>query len=122
MHRRRNLSRFYLDTRKHNSLSSASLLLIAICLTFYLGQIGFAQILDPGEDVTDDSSLSGESMATYILKQLNEREQAAYSRYEKALAREDVHSVQTELQSIVDGYERLINACRNTQQHISLTE
>ena len=49
-------------------------------------------------------------MAAYVLKQLNDREQAAYARYEKALAREDVHSVQTELQSIVDGYERLINA------------
>lgn len=49
-------------------------------------------------------------MAAYVLKQLNDREQAAYARYEKALAKEDVHSVQTELQSIVDGYERLINA------------
>lgn len=51
-----------------------------------------------------------ESMAAYILKQLNDREQNAYDRYEKAMATEDVHSIETELQSIVDGYEKLINA------------
>jgi len=53
---------------------------------------------------------SSESMAAFILKQLSDREQAAYKAYEKALATEDVRSIETELQSIVDGYERLLNA------------
>lgn len=53
---------------------------------------------------------NSESMAAFILKQLSDREQAAYKAYEKALATEDVRSIETELQSIVDGYERLLNA------------
>ncbi len=61
------------------------------------------------DDETDDAPTS-ETMAAYILKELKEREEAAYRRYEKALATEDIHSIETELQSIVDGYERLINA------------
>lgn len=108
--RRPKLSSFDLDIRKHNSTRLAGPLLVAVCLNLYPGPIGLAQSLGSSDQVTDDSSLSGESMAAYVLKQLNDREQAAYARYEKALAREDVHSVQTELQSIVDGYERLINA------------
>ena len=108
--KRRYLSSFVLDIRKLNSPRLAGPLLITICLNLYPGPIGLAQSLDSRDQMTDDSSLSGESMAAYVLKQLNDREQAAYARYEKALAREDVHSVQTELQSIVDGYERLINA------------
>ncbi len=56
---------------------------------------------------------SAESMAAYLLKDLNEREQSAYKRYERALATEDVHSIETELQSIVDGYEALISAAPN---------
>ena len=52
-------------------------------------------------------------MAAYLLKDLNEREQSAYKRYERALATEDVHSIKTELQSIVDGYEALISAAPN---------
>lgn len=108
--KRRYLSSFVLDICKLNSPRLAGPLLITICLNLYPGPIGLAQSLDFRDQMTDDSSLSGESMAAYVLKQLNDREQAAYARYEKALAREDVHSVQTELQSIVDGYERLINA------------
>ena len=104
------MSSFDLDIRKHNSTRLAGPLLVAVCLNLYPGPIGLAQSLGSSDQITDDSSLSGESMAAYVLKQLNDREQAAYARYEKALAREDVHSVQTELQSIVDGYERLINA------------
>lgn len=60
-----------------------------------------------------EESVTTETMAAYILKDLNEREQSAYSRYEKAMAKEDVHSIETELQSIVDGYEKLINAAPN---------
>ena len=52
-------------------------------------------------------------MAAYLLKDLNGREQSAYKRYEKALVTEDVHSIETELQSIVDGYEALISAAPN---------
>ncbi|HCR30876.1 MAG TPA: hypothetical protein DIV79_12755 [Opitutae bacterium] len=104
------MSRFALDNRKHNSASSAKLPIGALFLIVSLALGGLAQRLDADDEDTDDSSLSGESMAAYVLKQLNDREQAAYARYEKALAKEDVHSVQTELQSIVDGYERLINA------------
>ena len=52
-------------------------------------------------------------MAAYLLKDLNEREQSAYKRYERALATEDVHSIKTDLQSIVDGYEALISAAPN---------
>ena len=108
--KRRYLSSVVLDIRKLNSPRLAGLLLINISLNLYPGPIGLAQSIDSSSQMTGDSSLSGESMAAYVLKQLNDREQAAYARYEKALAREDVHSVQTELQSIVDGYERLINA------------
>ena len=99
-----------MDNRKHNSASSAKLPIGALFLIVSLALGGLAQTLDADDEDTDDSSLSGESMAAYVLKQQNDREQAAYARYEKALAKEDVHSVQTELQSIVDGYERLINA------------
>ncbi|MCH2614201.1 MAG: hypothetical protein MKZ70_05850 [Opitutales bacterium] len=56
-----------MDTRKYNLIHLAGSLPATISLTFYLGQIGFAQILYPGEDVNDDSSLSSESMATYVL-------------------------------------------------------
>ena len=108
--KRRYLSSVVLDIRKLNSPRLAGPLLITICLNLYPGPIGLSQSIDSSGQMTGDSSLSGESMAAYVLKQLNDREQAAYARYEKALAREDVHSVQTELQSIVDGYERLINA------------
>ena len=85
--KRRYLSSFVLDIRKYNSPRLAGPLLITICLNLYLGPIGLAQSLDPRDQMTDDSSLSGESMAAYVLKQLNDREQAAYARYEKALAR-----------------------------------
>ncbi|OUW16073.1 MAG: hypothetical protein CBD18_07630 [Opitutales bacterium TMED158] len=61
-------------------------------------------------DKSEDAELSSESMATYLLKELRDRENAAYRAYEKALATEDVRSIETELQSIVDGYEKLLNA------------
>lgn len=99
-----------MDTHEHTLISLASLRTAAVGLILSLSLGGYAQTLDADDENTDESSLSGESMAAYVLKQLNDREQAAYARYEKALAKEDVHSVQTELQSIVDGYERLINA------------
>lgn len=67
---------------------------------------------EPIEDPVEDAP-NTETMAAYLLKDLNEREQSAYERYEKALATEDVHSIETELQSIVDGYESLINAAPN---------
>ena len=50
----------------------------------------------------------GTSMATYLLKQLNEREQEAYKKYETALEAGDVDRVKQELQSVIDGYESLI--------------
>lgn len=82
------------------------LLLLAIPLAaFSFGQE--AAKSDTGE------TPSSESMAAYLLKDLNEREQSAYKRYERALATEDVHSIETELQSIVDGYEALISAAPN---------
>jgi tetratricopeptide (TPR) repeat protein len=99
-----------LDFRKNTLLRLASLRTGSLCLILSLALAGSGLALNADEETADDSSLTGESMAAYILRQLNDREQAAYSRYEKALAKEDVHSVKTELQSIVDGYERLINA------------
>ncbi len=80
-------------------LSSALALLTAL-----LSTTAFPQ------DEEIETGPSNESMAAYILKQLNEREQNAYERFQKSMADEDVHSIKTELQSIVDGYERLISA------------
>jgi tetratricopeptide (TPR) repeat protein len=108
--RRPKFSRIVLDFRKNTLLRLASLRTGSLCLILSLALAGSGLALNADEETADDSSLTGESMAAYILRQLNDREQAAYSRYEKALAKEDVHSVKTELQSIVDGYERLINA------------
>lgn len=51
----------------------------------------------------------GESLAVYLLKQLNEREQRAYEKYETAVEENDVNQVRRELQSVISGYERLIN-------------
>ncbi|MBK1878293.1 hypothetical protein [Pelagicoccus mobilis] len=48
------------------------------------------------------------NLAVYLLKQLNEREEEAYDRYETAVAEEDVDQVRRELQSIINGYEKLI--------------
>lgn len=53
---------------------------------------------------------SSETMAAYILKSLNEREQAAYAKYERAMAKEDIEAIRDDLQSIVDGYDKLIGA------------
>tara|TARA_B100000212_G_scaffold341222_2_gene323806 strand:- start:1214 stop:2104 length:891 start_codon:yes stop_codon:yes gene_type:complete len=82
------------------------LLLLAIPLV----AVSFGQ--EAAESDTGETP-SSESMAAYILKDLNDREQSAYKRYERALATEDVHSIETELQSIVDGYEALISAAPN---------
>lgn len=56
----------------------------------------------------EKSAVEEKSMATYLLGQLNEREQEAYKRYDTALAAGDVDRVKQELQSIIDGYESLI--------------
>lgn len=48
------------------------------------------------------------SLAVYLLHQLNEREQLAYEKFESAVTEEDVDQVRRELQSVVDGYERLV--------------
>lgn len=47
-------------------------------------------------------------MAVYLLQQLNEREEEAYTRFESAVAEEDVDQVRRELTSIISGYESLI--------------
>lgn len=57
----------------------------------------------------DSEKIPQTNLAVYLLKQLNEREQEAYDRYESAVAEEDVDQVRRELQSIIDGYERLIS-------------
>ncbi len=57
---------------------------------------------------TDADPIPQTNLAVYLLKQLNEREQEAYARYESAVAEEDVDQVRRELQSIIDGYEKLI--------------
>ncbi len=81
-----------------------------LLLAIPLAVVSFGQ--EAAESDTGETP-SSESMAAYLLKDLNEREQSAYKRYERALATEDVHSIKTELQSIVDGYEALISAAPN---------
>ncbi|MFL3657868.1 MAG: tetratricopeptide repeat protein [Opitutales bacterium] len=82
------------------------ILSIAIALTFMTDTPSlFAQ-------KSDEEPQSSESMATYMLKRLGEREAAAFKRYEKAMATEDVRSIEAELQSIVDGYEKLISVAQ----------
>jgi tetratricopeptide (TPR) repeat protein len=87
-------------------LSMKQFLSTAIALTF-LSVIPFAYAEDK-----DDEPKSSESMATYMLKRLGEREAAAFESYQKAMATEDVRSIEAELQSIVDGYEKLIGAAK----------
>jgi len=84
--------------------------LVLLLLAIPLVVVSFGQ--EAAERDTGETP-SSESMAAYLLKDLNEREQSAYKRYEKALVTEDVHSIETELQSIVDGYEALISAAPN---------
>ncbi len=91
--------------RNHLFRSLLTLLFISIVATVASAQ-------EPPSKTTEEAP-NAESMAAYLLKDLNEREQSAYKRYEKALATEDVHSIEAELQSIVDGYEALINAAPN---------
>lgn len=83
---------------------------VLLLLAIPLAAVSFGQ--EAAESDTGETP-SSESMAAYLLKDLNEREQSAYKRYERALATEDVHSIKTELQSIVDGYEALISAAPN---------
>lgn len=83
---------------------------VLLLLAIPLAAVSFGQ--EAAESDTGEIP-SSESMAAYLLKDLNEREQSAYKRYEKALVTEDVHSIETELQSIVDGYEALISAAPN---------
>ena len=83
---------------------------VLLLLAIPLAAFSFGQ--EAAESDTGETP-SSESMAAYLLKDLNEREQSAYKRYERALATEDVHSIETELQSIVDGYEALISAAPN---------
>lgn len=81
-------------------------------LAISLALIGAFLIAAPvaSADKEKDLELSSESMATFLLKQLSEREQAAFKRYDRALATEDIRSIEAELQSIVDGYETLVAA------------
>jgi tetratricopeptide (TPR) repeat protein len=83
---------------------------VLLLLAIPLAAVSFGQ---EAADSDTGEPPSSESMAAYLLKDLNEREQSAYKRYERALATEDVHSIKTELQSIVDGYEALISAAPN---------
>lgn len=83
---------------------------VLLLLAIPLAAVSFGQ---EAADSDTGETPSSESMAAYLLKDLNEREQSAYKRYERALATEDVHSIKTELQSIVDGYEALISAAPN---------
>lgn len=80
--------------------------------TISLALIGASLIATPvvSADHKQDDTPNSESMATFILKGLSDREQTAYKRYEKALAPEDIRAIEAELQSIVDGYEKLVNA------------
>lgn len=80
--------------------------------TISLALIGASLIATPlvSADHKQDDAPNSESMATFILKGLSDREQTAYKRYEKALVPEDIRAIEAELQSIVDGYEKLVNA------------
>lgn len=48
------------------------------------------------------------SMAQRLLEILNQREQEAYQRYEKAITEQDIKKIKADLQSIVDAYDKLI--------------
>ncbi|MEM9159787.1 MAG: hypothetical protein AAGB46_12140 [Verrucomicrobiota bacterium] len=48
------------------------------------------------------------TMAFHLLAQLNEREQEAYTAYSTALDEGDIDKIKRDLQSIVDGYDKLI--------------
>ena len=80
--------------------------------SFTIALAGAFLILGPSASSKEkeEESRSTESMAAFVLKRLSERETAAFKRYEGALATEDIRSIEAELQSIVDGYEKLINA------------
>ena len=81
-----------------------------LVLALFLTSLAISQELDDQDEKSGKGPPDAETMAAYLLKDLNEREQSAYKRYERALATEDVKSVEAELQSIVDGYEALISA------------
>lgn len=56
----------------------------------------------------EEAPMTETNLAIYLLQQLNEREQEAYTRYETAVGEEDIDQVRRELQSVIDGYESLI--------------
>lgn len=62
-----------------------------------------------GKKIKKKEPVQQQSLAVYLLKQLNEREQLAYEKYERAIEAGDVDQVKRELQSILNGYEKLIN-------------
>lgn len=62
---------------------------------------------------TPPTPAHGTSMAAFLLKQLNEREQEAYKRYEIAIEASDVHRVRQELQAIIDEYNSIISQAPN---------
>lgn len=69
-----------------------------------------ASILAPAASAQKKATNQEETMslAVYLLHQLNEREQLAYEKFETAVTEEDVDQVRRELQSVVEGYERLV--------------
>lgn len=92
-------------------LAKSSSLLLSALLAASVGLAqGGARAVEPWDDAPPASdSGKGESMAVFMLKQLNEREERAYERYERAIAADDVAQVKGELQSVVDGYDALIS-------------
>lgn len=82
-------------------MNRAKLLFSCLAVLSLCAQAGLAQ-------KRDSPPQKQESLAVYLLKQLNEREQLAYQRYDTAVAAEDVDQVKRELQSIIDGYNKLI--------------
>lgn len=83
----------------------APIILLAIALVLQLSLHGDSQEKNQPNEQSN--------LAVFLLKQLNDREQEAYKKYETATSEEDIDQVRRELQSIIDGYEKLLAASPN---------
>lgn len=93
--------------RSKNNVKLTQIFLIALS--------SIALAISPASAAKNSGNEQGEqeSLAVYLLKQLNEREQIAYKKYETAIESGDVDQVKRELQSVIDGYDKLITDAPN---------
>lgn len=61
------------------------------------------------QDAKSDQEAPQEvSLAVYLLQQLQEREKIAFEKYETAVSEEDIDQIKRELQSVINGYDKLV--------------